>query len=119
MKKTIATVLVCAIMLGLIANANALALTGYSTSTTSIYTTMRTKAYFNVASSTITTSGSATKLTLRAYKFGGSKNSDARTYKSGEATGGQYYWDASVSSIDMRGNIDASGWVKVDGTWVF
>ncbi|HML69541.1 MAG TPA: hypothetical protein PKA81_14240 [Clostridia bacterium] len=60
MKKTIATVLVCAIMLGLIANANALALTGYATSTTSIYTTMRTKAYFNVASSTITTSGSAT-----------------------------------------------------------
>lgn len=119
MKKIIATVLVVVMMLGLTSNALALALTAYSTSTTSLYTTSRVRTYFDVTNATFSSYGSATKLTVRAYTSGGSRNSDAKTYQSGSAWGGKAYWDASVSTTDMRGNTDASGWTRVSGDWVF
>ncbi len=120
MKKIIATVLVIVMMLGLTSNAFALALTAYSTTTTSLYTTTRVKTYFkSLVGNTFTSSGSATKLTVRAYTSGGSRNSSAKTYQSGSVTGGQDYWDATVSTVDMRGNTDASGWARVSGSWEF
>lgn len=120
MKKIITTVLVFVMMLALTSNAFALSLTAYSTNTATLYTTTRVKTYFkSLTGNTFTSSGSATKLTVRAYTTGGSRNSNAKTYQSGSVTGGQNYWDATVSRISMRGNTNASGWARVSGGWEF
>ena len=120
MKKIITIVLAFVMVLTLTSSAFALSLTAYSTSTTSLYTTARGGTHFeSLDGNTFSSSGSATKLTVRAYTSGGSRNSGAKTYQSGSVSGGQNYWDATVSTVDMRGNTDASGWARVSGSWEF
>lgn len=80
----------------------------------------RSYSSYSLSNATITTSSSATKLTVRPYKTDQTtKVANATTYKSGSLTGGKPYWSGAPSSIAIKCNSDANDTVAIYGLWKF
>lgn len=123
-KKLLASILVVVLLFAFANTAFAYAPSSISTSssTTNCFAHDVSRSYtsFSLSGNAyITTYGSATSLTVRAYTLDHTKLSNAKTYRSGALSGGQAYWD-TPAKICVRCNNDSNGdMVKVGGTWHF
>lgn len=123
-KKIIALILAATMIM-------AFASVAYASSKTTVICSSTTSGYlfhekmdntkFNLSNGTWTrNSGSATKMTLRAYDPGGYMNSNAKTYSSSVLSGGQDYWEVWYGDyVYMHGNLDLAGKVTITGSWTF
>ena len=81
---------------------------------------LHTNSSFYCVGGTFSVTGSATKLTLRAYKHQTNDAcSNAITHAAGSFSGKRDYWSSATSYVDMKGNTDYSGSAALSGSWYF
>ena len=125
LKKVLGAILVVALLLAFASPTFAYTATrSISSSTTTshivVHNVARSYSSYSLSNASITTSGSATKLTVRPYKTDDvTKVANATTYKAGSLSGGKPYWSGAPSYICIMCNSDANDYVSVYGLWKF
>lgn len=120
-RKLLATMLVVVLLFAFSSSAFAasrLTITANSPSSKPLVTVTRHDTRFGIIDGSWSSSGSATKLTVRAY-VGSVRNSNAMTFKSGSLTNHRDYWDCTPTTVTIYGNTDATGSASVSGDWTF
>ena len=118
-KKALSIFIVAAILLTSIP-ALADTVIAISTSPRTLCSGTATHSYFSTTGGTLSFTGNATKLTVRAYdEYDGQRNSNALTLTSSSPNGQRDYWDAYIDYTIIKGNLNYAGTGTLNSTWTY
>lgn len=119
-KKALSIFIVAAILLTSIPAFADTTVIATSTSPRTLCSGTATHSYFSTTGGTLSFTGNATKLTVRAYdEYDGQRNSNALTLKSSSPNGQRDYWDAYIDYTIIKGNLNYAGTGTLNSTWTY
>ena len=120
MKKRILCFFIALAILLIVIPAYADTVIATSTSTRTLCSGTATHSYFSTTGGTLSFTGNATKLTVRAYdEYDGQRNSNALTLTSSSPNGQRDYWDAYIDYTIIKGNLNYAGTGTLNSTWTY